>query len=632
MLSALVLSHLIRQSANPFLLENLDLSAITQDWGDPGRDKSVGGNPLKIAGKTYSKGLGTHAVGEATYNLAGNALAFSSLVGVDDETAGKGSVKFLVYVDGKLVAQSPLLKGGDPAYQLTASLKGAKSLKLVTDDGGDGNSYDHADWVEPSVTLIDESKPPTPFIVPTVPPYPIAPVDRVHTRINGAKIVGVTPGHPFVFRIPVSGEAPLSLVVRGLPKGLVFDSKEGVVSGVITSAGEYNFRVTASGPGGNASRTIHVTAGTHKLALTPPMGWNSWNAWAGNVDADKVRGAADAFVKTGLASFGYTYVNIDDTWEGKRDEKGEILTNSKFPDMPSLSTYVHGLGLKIGIYSSPGPTTCAGYAASWQHEQQDAKTYAAWGMDYLKYDWCSYGGIDPNPDLAGDKKPYEVMRTALDNCDRDIVYSLCQYGMGDVYKWGGAIGGNLWRTTGDINDSWASMAGIGFSHSIRSPYVKPGGWNDPDMLVVGQVGWGTPHPTKLKPNEQITHISLWALLAAPLIIGCDLERIDDFTQRLLMNPEVIDIDQDRLGKAAVRVKQDGDLEVWSRPLEDGSVAVGLFNRGVEPATVTVSQKDLGKLKHNASVHDVWQLRTVGKFGGSYSQEVPAHGCILLRIG
>ncbi len=632
MLSALILGHLLRQTETPFLLENLDLSTLTQGWGEPQRDKSVDGHPLTVAGKVYERGIGTHAVGEAVYRLDGNAIAFTALVGLDDETQGKGSVRFLVYVDGKLAAKSPVLKSGQPAYSLSVTLKGAKSLKLVADDAGDGIDYDHADWIEPTVTLIDASKPPTPFVAPNAPPYPIAPVDRVHTRINGPKILGVTPGHEFVFRVPVSGEQPIQLVVKGLPKGLAFDKKQGVISGVIKSAGEYNFKVAATGPGGVANRTIHITAGTHKLSLTPPMGWNSWNVWAGNVDADKVRAAADAFVKTGLANFGYTYINIDDTWEGQRDANGEIQTNNKFADMPALSTYVHGLGLKIGIYSSPGPTTCAGFAASWQHEAQDAKTYAKWGMDYLKYDWCSYGNIAPHPDLAGFKKPYEVMRKALDGCDRDIVFSLCQYGMGDVYKWGFDLGGNLWRTTGDINDSWSSMSGIGFSHSVRSPYVKPGGWNDPDMLVVGRVGWGTPHPSKLKPNEQITHISLWALLAAPLIIGCDLERIDDFTQRLLMNPEVIDIDQDRLGKAAVRVKQEGDLEVWARPLEDGSIAVGLFNRGIEPAQVNVARKDLGKVKHNAQVRDVWQLRTVGAFGDGYSQEVPAHGAILLRIG
>jgi alpha-galactosidase len=632
MFSALSLIYVLRQVETPFLLEDLDLSSITQGYGEPHRDRSVGDNALKIAGTTYAKGLGTHAVGEAVYRLDGNATSFSAVVGVDDETDGKGSVKFLVYVDGKLAASSPVMKSGQPAYSLSVNLKGAKTLKLVTDDAGDGIDFDHADWIAPTVSLLDPSKPPTPFVLPVAPPYPIAPVDRVHTRINGARIVGVTPGHELVFRVPVSGEQPLKLEVRGLPKGLVFDPKEGVVSGVIKSPGEFNFRAIATGPGGTASRTIHITAGFHKLALTPPMGWNSWNVWAGNVDAEKVRAAADAFVKTGLADFGYTYVNIDDTWEGQRDAEGGIQTNEKFPDMASLSTYIHGLGLKIGIYSSPGPTTCAGYPASWQHEEQDAKTYAKWGMDYLKYDWCSYGGIDPHPDLAGFKKPYEVMRKAMDDCDRDIVFSLCQYGMGDVYKWGYDIGGNLWRTTGDINDSWSSMSGIGFSHSIRSPYVKPGGWNDPDMLVVGRVGWGTPHPSRLKPNEQITHISLWALLAAPLIIGCDLERIDDFTQRLLMNPEVIDIDQDRLGKAAVRVKQDGDLEVWARPLEDGSIAVGLFNRGADAASVKVDRKDLGKLKSGAKIRDVWRLITVGKFGASYSQEVPAHGAILLRIG
>lgn len=630
---ALSLLYLARQSGSPFLLGKLDLSSVTQGYGSPRRNRSVDGHPLTIDKVVYPEGIGTHSIGEALYRLDGNALAFTAQVGIDDETAGRGTVKFEVIADGKVVAQSPVMKGNDPAYTLTADLRGVKVLKLVADDAGNGIDFGHADWIAPTVMLQDPSRLPAPFVLPDVAPYPIAQVDLVHTRINGAGIVGVTPGHQFVFRIPISGQRPLKVTVRGLPRGLVFDARQNVVSGVIANAGEYNFRVNASGSGGSDSRTIHVTAGFHKLALTPPMGWNSWNVWAGNVDQDKVRAAADEFVRTGLADFGYTYVNIDDTWEGPtRTAEGEITTNQKFPDMQALCTYVHSLGLKVGIYSSPGPTTCAGFLASWQHEEQDAKTYANWGFDYLKYDWCSYGNIDRNPDLAGYQKPYIVMRKALDDCGRDIVFSLCQYGMGDVYKWGYNIGGNLWRTTGDINDSWSSMSGIGFSHSIRSPYVKPGGWNDPDMLVVGRVGWGTPHPSKLKPNEQITHISLWSLLAAPLIIGCDLTRLDDFTERLLMNPEVIDIDQDQLGKAAVRVKKDGDLEVWARPLYDGSIAVGLFNRGLEPAKVDFKASDIGKVKRGARVRDVWRLMTVGRFTGSYSQEVPAHGAILLRIG
>ena len=286
------------------------------------------------------------------------------------------------------------------------------------------------------------------------------------------------------------------------------------------------------------------------------MGWNSWNCWAGAIDDAKVRAAADAMVASGLAAHGYEYINIDDTWEKGRDANGEVLGNEKFPDMKALADYVHGKGLKLGIYSSPGPRTCANFEGSYQHEEQDAKTYAKWGIDYLKYDWCSYGEIARSRELSELKKPYAVMRDALDKCGRDIVYSLCQYGMGKVWEWGESIGANCWRTGGDINDSWGSVVECGFSQDGHQKFAGPGHWNDPDMLVVGMVGWSANlHPSKLTHNEQVTHITLWSLLSSPLLIGCDMARLDQFTSDLLMNDEVIAINQDPLGKPAGRVVQ-----------------------------------------------------------------------------
>jgi alpha-galactosidase len=353
------------------------------------------------------------------------------------------------------------------------------------------------------------------------------------TEIHGPRIVGGSPNKPFLYKIPATGFGKLGYSVANLPQGLGVDER-GVISGK-TTAGTYDLVVRVKGGKGTDQRGLRLVIGENKLALTPPMGWNSWNVWANVVDADKIRAAADAFIKTGLADYGYRFVNIDDCWEKDRNAAGEIQTNERFPDMESLSAYVHGKGLNIGIYSSPGLTTCGGFVASYGHELQDAQTYAKWGIDYLEYDWCSYGEKSKGDTLYELQKPYLVMFDALKRQNRDIVYSLCQYGMGDVYKWGKQVGGNLWRTTGDITDTWQSMSSIGFSHSERAVGASPGGWNDPDMLVVGSVGWGNPHPSKLTPNEQITHISLWALLAAPLIIGCDLTKIDSFTQDLLMN-------------------------------------------------------------------------------------------------
>ena len=366
------------------------------------------------------------------------------------------------------------------------------------------------------------------------------------------------------------------------------------------------------------------------LARTPPMGWNSWNVWGTAVDANKIRAAADAFTQSQLANFGYGYINIDDAWEAGRSASGEIQTNDKFGDMSTLSTYVHSKGLKLGIYSSPGPRTCGGYEGSFRHEDQDAKTYAKWGVDYLKYDWCSYGEIEPRPDLAGHKYPYVKIKNSLEATGRDIVLSMCQYGMGDVYKWGKNVGGSLWRTTGDITDTWGSMSSIGFDHSVRSTYVKPGGWNDPDMLVVGWLGWGpSVRPTHLTPAEQVTHITLWSMLAAPLIIGCDLTKLDTFTMQVLCNHDVIEVDQDPLGNAASRVWKEGNLEAWSRPLVDGGTAVAIFNRGRGSATFSGPVSAFRK-GGRAKVRNLWLRKDLG-IKSQLEFAVPAHGAVLVKL-
>ncbi|MFN8205947.1 MAG: glycoside hydrolase family 27 protein [Bacteroidales bacterium] len=361
------------------------------------------------------------------------------------------------------------------------------------------------------------------------------------------------------------------------------------------------------------------------------MGWNR-NCWGLSVDDAKVRAAVDQFISTGLINHGWTYVNIDDGWEApERAANGKIVTNDKFPDMKGLTGYVHSKGMKMGIYSSPGPLTCGGYLGSYSHEFQDAQSWADWGIDYIKYDWCSYGEKAKDNSLAELQKPYILMKQCLGKQDRDIVFSLCQYGMGDVSKWGGQVGGNLWRTTGDITDTWESMSGIGFGQADLAPYAKPGEWNDPDMLVVGWVGWGPSlHPSRLSASEQYTHISLWALLSAPLLIGCDLTKLDDFTLNLLTNDEVIAINQDPLGKQAVLVKSEKSIQLWVKELEDGSKAVGLFNLSDKDQETGLSFADL-KIAGKAKLRDAWRQKDLGEFEGQYPCKIPAHGVVLLRI-
>ncbi|MEI7987244.1 MAG: NPCBM/NEW2 domain-containing protein [Armatimonadota bacterium] len=629
-------SFLAFQSLAEVRLESLNLKSFVQDWGQAQANKSVDAHPIKIGGRTFEYGVGTHAASECTIQLHKSAVSFHAFVGVDDETDRKGSVQFLVLVDDKKVFDSGVMKGGSAAKEVNVDLKGASILELVVEDGGDDINYDHADWADAKISYDSNGKMPLAQAVNIVQPDPVlAPIDHVKTRINGAKVIGTTPGKEFLFRVAVTGKAPLKVTTSQLPGGLFFDPERRVISGRVAKAGVYKVRIDASGPGGSSSEELRIVAGKDKLALTPPMGWNSWNVWGLAVDTDKVRAAADAFEKLGLADNGYTFVNMDDGWEKDRAPNGDITTNERFTDMKGLCDYVHSKGLKVGIYSSPGPQTCGGYMGSYKHEEADAASYAKWGIDYLKYDWCSYGSIVPNPDLAGLKLPYTKMHNALEASSRDIVYSLCQYGMGDVFKWGHTTGGNLWRTTGDITDSWSSMAGIGFDHSRRSPFAGPGGWNDPDMLVVGWLGWGPRvRPTNLTKHEQVTHITLWSMLAAPLLLGCDLTRIDDFTQRLICNPEVVSIDQDSLGKAAVRIWESGKLEIWSRPLDDGSSAIAIFNRGHSPVKRSFGMSDMGIkgiLAGKKGFRDLWLRKDLGRMAGLANVTVPAHGALLYKV-
>jgi len=355
------------------------------------------------------------------------------------------------------------------------------------------------------------------------------------------------------------------------------------------------------------------------LAKTPPMGWNSWNLFADKVDDQTVRTMADAMISSGMKDAGYIYVNIDDTWEGVRGPDGVLGTNHKFPDMKALADYVHSKGLKIGIYSSPGPRTCGAYPASYGHEEQDAKMFAAWGIDYLKYDWCSAGTIYKNDKL---QPVYQKMGDALHATGRPIVYSLCEYGLGDVQKWGPEVGGNLWRTTGDIRDEWASMMDNIHKQAPTAPDAGPGHWNDPDMLEIGN--------GHMSDDEYRTHMSLWALTAAPLLAGNDIRKMSDTTKSILLNKEVIAVDQDPLGKQASPVKN-GNLETWVKPLKDGSVAVGVVNLDSAPANATVKASDLGLKGSVRSAKDLWAHKDVKFANGEYSASVPAHGVLMLRV-
>jgi hypothetical protein len=464
-------------------------------------------------------------------------------------------------------------------------------------------------------------------------PYFLTPPESPRPRINGARVIGVRPGSPFIFRVPATGRPPLIFSARDLPAGLTLDTATGLITGSVMSAGDYAVTLVATNALGRAERMLTIRVGD-AIALTPPMGWNSWNVYGLRVDEAKMRASADALLESGLAAHGWTYVNIDDGWEAEeRAPNGEILTNAKFPDMSGLSSYLHARGLRFGIYSSPGPRTCGGFLGSYQHERQDAESYARWGIDYLKYDLCSYMELmTKGPSLEEHQKPYLVMNEALRAQPRDIIYSLCQYGLKEVWTWGPVVGGNSWRTTGDIEDEWKSVREIADQQDVAAPYARPGHWNDPDMLVVGFVGWGgTPHPSRLTPDEQYSHISLWSLLAAPLLLGNDLTQLDAFTRNLLTNDEVIAVDQDPLGSAARRVLDREDWQVWVRPLADGRQAIGVFNLGAEFRTLRLDPAELG-LTADAPLRDLWRQRSAGRLHAGYAAHVPAHGVLLIAAG
>ncbi len=613
--------------AETIRLDQLDVKNTEQDWGQPQPNRSVDGHPLKIGGTTFEHGLGTHAASTLCLTVNG-ATQFSASVGLDsEETHAEAGIEFFVVGDGKTIWQSGVMKAGQPAKAFTLNLDGIKSLILKVGPAGDSINFDHADWADARFEY--EGAPPVTAAAPPEVAEILTPPEPPQPRINGPSVVGARPGHPFFYHIPVTGQAPVDLAAENLPAGLKLDAASGEITGVAEQAGEYQVNLLAHNASGQANKKLKIVLGD-QIAPTPPLGWNSWNCFAGAVDDGKIRAAADAMVRSGLLNHGWTYINIDDCWEGKRDANGFIQSNAKFPDMKALADYVHSKGLKIGIYSSPGPKTCAGFEASWQHEEQDAQQYAAWGFDYLKYDWCSYGGIAPNPNREELMKPYLVMQAALRKQKRDIVFSLCQYGMGDVWEWGAEVGGNCWRTTGDIGDSWGSMSGIGFKQNGHEKWAGPGHWNDPDMLVLGKVGWGHLHPPRLTPSEQFTHVSLWCLLSAPLLIGADMSQLDPFTFNLLANDEVLAVNQDGAGRQASRKTKDGETEVWAKDLADGSKAVGLFNRGEGAAEVTVKWTDLG-LSGPCQVRDLWRQKDAGTFADSFTANVPRHGVCLVRI-
>ncbi len=664
-----------RAQSNAVWLDQADLGVMKCGWSTPKAGKSVDGNPLSIGGKTFERGVGTHALSTFLLNVDGNAMMFVASVGVDDETRNKAaSVEFFVLGDRKVLWQSGRMTHGDAAKRVVVDLSGVKKLGLLVTDAGDGINYDHADWADariegdPDLTaaLLTADAP-----APVREPYILTPVASPPPLINGASLFGARPGHPILYTIPATGTRPMTFSADNLPAGLTLDAASGRISGMLQFPGEHRVTLTATNSLGAATRILKIVAGKD-ISLTPPLGWNSWNCWGGSVSAEKVLSSARAMADKGLRDHGWNYINIDDGWQGVRGgEFNGIQGNGKFPDMKGLADSVHALGLKVGIYSTPWKGSYEGHIGSsgdnadgtydwiaageanedfrhtdyekgrnrgWEFGEHsfavnDARQWAAWGFDYLKYDW------NPN-----DVPHVREMADALRASGRDIALSLSNSAPFESAAELSALS-QCWRTTGDIRDTWESMSRIGFSQDRWRPYARPGHWNDPDMLVVGLVGWGPQlRQTQLLPDEQYTHISLWSLLAAPLLLGNDLARLDDFTLGLLTNDEVLEVNQDPLGKQGALLRREGGREIWVREMEDGSKAVGLFYPANEfsdpagyfgwdgdgPVEISVTAAELGfggKLR----VRDLWRQKDLETPSGGFTATVPHHGVVLVRV-
>lgn len=472
------------------------------------------------------------------------------------------------------------------------------------------------------------------------------PRPKPQPRINGPLVYGCRPGNPFLYRIPCQGERPIRFSVKGLPSELKLDPETGIISGITPKKGEYQLVIKAINSKGKNTRNFKIIAGD-KLALTPPMGWNHWYAHYDRITDKMMREAADAMISSGMADVGYEYVNIDDCWMNApknndplrvgplRDEEGNMIPNRHFPDMKGLTNYIHSKGLKAGIYTSPGPLTCGGFAGSYQHEEQDARQFASWGFDFLKHDWCSYGKITGNDkSLESYQKPYRQMGTILKSLDRDIVFNLCQYGMGDVWKWGGEVGGHSWRTSGDLGFELDRIFEVALKNSERREFSKPGEWNDPDYIQIGWIGkargQGVPELTLMPAAMQYAYMSLWSLMAAPLIYSGDMSKLDEFTLNVLCNPEVIEVNQDPLGESGLVIKQSDNCFLMVKNLVDGSKVVGFFNRGKQVTEVSADWATL-QISGKQSVRDLWRQKEFGVFKDKFSAQVPAQGVVMIKI-
>lgn len=612
---------------------------------------------IRIQGQKFTRGLGAISPVVLAFVLDKKASRFQAIVGPEDKGNKDIPLSFYVLGDGKVLFEKKDMKIGDAPVAVDVDVRGIQQLGLLTTDpvGGVGNKKTYANWANARLLLQENFIPG--YVQNTGKKYILTPAPLKTPRINSPQVMGARPGHPFLYSIAATGERPMRYTAEGLPSGLILDAATGIISGKVEQTGVFNVRIQAKNTHGKSSIPLEIRIG-EAIALTPPLGWNGWNSWEAHIDQEKVLASAEAMVLKKLNQHGWSYINIDDAWQGIRDPKTLALQpNEKFPDIRGMIAKIHAMGLKSGVYSTPYIASYGGYVgassdfpqggethdlikvnrppfsriAKYRFEIQDANQMADWGVDFLKYDWR----IDVNST--------QRMSEALRKSGRDIVFSISNNApfeqVNDWVKWT-----QMYRTGPDIKDSYTSLYHTSFTLDKWSPYSGPGHWADPDMMILGDVSIGpVMHPTRLTPDEQYSHVSIFSLIAAPMLIGCPIERLDEFTLNLLSNDEVIAVHQDPMGKAGRLIQEKDGFQIWLRELSNGDYALGIFNHnfyGEKPASyfrwghekareIKLNLVEIG-LKGTWKIRDVWRQKDQGKTNHLTTQ-IPHHGVAFYRL-
>ena len=656
---AIAQDHLVEKNNTKIIwFDDLPIQTFSEGIRPVAAKSNYSHDSMRIKGAYFKRGIGAQSPCVLVFALNKNAKHFSALVGADDLGNKDIPVTFYVVGDKKVLFESKEMRVGDAPMQVDIDLSGIQQLGLLVTDkvGGVGNKRTYANWANAFIEMMGDHQPAHPKN--NDPIYILTPKDKPTPKINSPKIMGVRPGNPFLYTIAATGNRPMLFSAENLPKGLVVAPETGIITGNLKERGVFTTTIIAKNKLGVAKQKLLIKVGD-TIALTPPIGWNGWNAWESKIDRAKVIASADAMVQKGLLNHGWSYINIDDTWQGKREGPDTALQpNEKFKDFKAMVDYIHSIGLKAGLYSTPYVASYAGYVGAssdsvkggetfaqiktnkqfyhhigpYKFEKNDAKQMADWGFDFLKYDW--------RIDVASTERMWH----ALKNSGRDIILSLSNNAPFEkVNDWNRLS--NMYRTGPDIKDSWTSLFLTTFTLDKWAPYSGPGHWMDPDMMIVGNVSIGPIlHPTRLTPNEQYSHISMFSILAAPMLIGCPIEQLDPFTLNLLTNDEVIAINQDPLGKPARLIQELNGVQIWKKPMEDGSIIIGLFNTGgygKYPASYfrwgdekalpfNFDFASIG-LDGKYEIRDVWRQKSLGKFVGSFKTTINHHGVVLLQF-